>query len=267
MIPNSSVVILDADPIHARFLEKSLADENITAVSCASAEQCQEKLKARIAKAIFVDLWASKSRHLSFIRWMRQSWPDLRIVAMSNIDSLSLELESLNRGADFFLAKPVDSKSLRQVLSGERTPDSFSGFVQDVDIIEYLQFLLLTEKKLVLEVTSVTGVKCRVYLRDGTVVHADCGGTQGEDALYRCLCFRGGTFSGIPWQEPEQTTIRKAREFLLMEAARTRDEARGPTPETRGLPAVCQLALPGHDRPRSRIGRLSERFNRVSSNG
>ncbi len=261
MLSNSLVVILDDDLIHGRFLEKTLADEGIAAQWCESSEECQEKLKAKNVAAIFVDLWESGARRLSFIQWVRENRPDLRIVAMSHIDSFSFELASLNRGADFFVAKPVDSHSVRRVLSREPAPASFSGSIPEVDLIELLQFFLLAEKKAILEISSHDGVTCRLYLRDAVIVHAECGDVRGEEAFYRCLCFRGGTFSVIPWEEPEKETIRKAREFLLMDA--DQPGAKGSTAERYGLPSVYQLDLSGHDRPRSRIGRLSERFGRL----
>lgn len=266
METNSSVLVVDADPIHARFLEKILTDEGMAAVVHPSSELAQEALKSQEISAVFVDLWVGKPRNLSFITWVRQCWQDVRIVAMSNIDSFTVELESLNRGADFFLGKPVSSESVRQVLSDKKKADSFSGFVEDVDIIEYLQFLLLTEKKVVLEVASRTGVKCRLYLSQGNVVHAVCGDLQGEEALYRCLSFRGGTFASRPWQEPEKVTIRRAREFLLVEAARARDEAREQIREQEGLPAVCYLGLPWPQRSRSRMGLVLERLKRLKNN-
>jgi hypothetical protein len=51
-----------------------------------------------------------------------------------------------------------------------------------------------------------------------------CGDLEGEEALYRCLGFSGGSFSSLPWREPERVTINKPGELLLLEAARRRDE-------------------------------------------
>ena len=127
---NSSVVILDTDPIHVRLLEKALVDEGMTATCCESVEECQEKLKSGIVSVVFVDLWASKARNLSFIRWVRLCWPNLRVIAMSNIDSLFVELESLNRGADFFLPSLWTNTASNEYCPIRERPNSFSGLVQ-----------------------------------------------------------------------------------------------------------------------------------------
>ncbi|MBM3299791.1 MAG: DUF4388 domain-containing protein, partial [Deltaproteobacteria bacterium] len=50
------------------------------------------------------------------------------------------------------------------------------------------------------------------------------GELQGEEALYRCLTFKSGSFSSLPWIAPEKATIKKPGMLLLVEAARKRDE-------------------------------------------
>jgi hypothetical protein len=91
--------------------------------------------------------------------------------------------------------------------------------------MEYFQFVILGFRKTILEVTSLVGTRGRIYLADGLVLHAELGVLRGEQALYSCLCFKEGTFSHLSWEEPEELTINKQGEVLLMEAVRRRDEA------------------------------------------
>lgn len=103
-------------------------------------------------------------------------------------------------------------------------PEAFSGQVEGVDILEYVQFILFTGKNTVLQIHGNDGVSCTLYLKDSTVVHAMTRDMEGEEAFYRCMGFRGGEFAHRPWEEPDKTTIEKPSEFLLFEAARRRDE-------------------------------------------
>jgi two-component system chemotaxis response regulator CheB len=103
--------------------------------------------------------------------------------------------------------------------------DSLSEFVNGVDIIDYLQFVLLSGKSVVLEVLSDAGVTGEIYVRGGSVLHAHCGDLQGDQALYQCLASRGGSFLNRPWHEPAKVSIDRPGELVLMEAARRRDEA------------------------------------------
>ena len=70
-----------------------------------------------------------------------------------------------------------------------------------------------------------TNFPLRIFIRSGKLVHAEFGSTLGEEALNRLLALRGGEFHHAPYSEPPAHTLEGSWEFLLMEAARHRDEA------------------------------------------
>jgi len=85
--------------------------------------------------------------------------------------------------------------------------------------------MLLTGKKTIVEVTSLSGHSCRLYLTSGRIVHAVSDAFQGEAAFFQCIEFRGGTLANLPWSEPDRVSIDKPGEWLLFEAARRKDES------------------------------------------
>jgi hypothetical protein len=100
----------------------------------------------------------------------------------------------------------------------------FSGMVQNIDILDYIQFLMTSGTKTILELRLRRGPKSRLFIDDGRILHAESGELFGEEAFYRCLQSEGGIFTHIPWSEPETRTIEASGEFLLLQAARRRDE-------------------------------------------
>ena len=114
-------------------------------------------------------------------------------------------------------------KSANQ-MRAETESRSFSGRVEDVDILDFVQFLLLTRKKVVLNVHSLLGDKGQLYLDEGRIVHAIRGKEEGKQAFYQCMNFQGGFFSTKRWHEPSKRSINMPGDFLLMEAARRRDD-------------------------------------------
>ncbi len=133
--------------------------------------------------------------------------------------------------ADFFMGGAITEKHRQKHQSISKTSPSslalqedFSGYVDKVDIIEYLQFVLLSGKPTVLEVFSEGGETGRIFARNGNVVHAVCRNLEGEEALFKCLAFRGGKFVNRPWSEPSKITLDKPGDYLVMEAARRRDD-------------------------------------------
>jgi two-component system cell cycle sensor histidine kinase/response regulator CckA len=126
------------------------------------------------------------------------------------------------------LEKPVDPGQLVEII-GQDTEEAvdaaaFSGSIHGIDILEYVQLMLLSGQQAVVEIVSRDGSSGLLYLDKGEVRHATCGDLKGEEAFYYCVGFKGGSFSSLPWREPEEVTIAKPGEFLLFEAARKRDE-------------------------------------------
>jgi hypothetical protein len=83
----------------------------------------------------------------------------------------------------------------------------------------------------------------RIYIEDGRIIHAQAGDTVGEAAFYKLLALPSGEFQLQPFESPPKRTIEGQWEFLLMEAARVRDEtaaaaATGTVPPAAPAPIV-----------------------------
>ena len=100
----------------------------------------------------------------------------------------------------------------------------FSGTIHEADLLDVVQFMLLNNQKTLLDVKSIGGGQGALYLSEGKVVHAIQGDLTGYQAFMACMNFQGGEFATRPWSEPNQRTMSEAGDFLLMEAARLRDE-------------------------------------------
>ncbi len=258
MTRKPSVAVMDVDRINARSLEKTLTRHGFSVAVSDDGTRFRHMLKSREFSALIIDVLMSRTTKLDLIIWVRQCWPTMRIVAMSNFASYALEQECVSKGADLFVRKPIDTALLAEFLRDGNGTDLFSGFVEDVDIIEYLQFLVWTERTLILEVISRGGTKGKIWLTGGDIVHATSEALVGEPALYRCLSFKGGKFSSLSWTEPDSSSIHKPSEFLIMEAARSRDETRPPRGGAR--PDICQIRPAWYDPTAARRRMLLDRL-------
>ena len=110
-------------------------------------------------------------------------------------------------------------------LQKKRIKYLYSGRVEGVDILDYVQWMLIEGRQTLLEVTPVDGMPCKIFVDDGRVLHAATMEMEGEQAFCRCVQFPSGEFAHLPWYAPERITIEKAGMQLLFEAARQRDEA------------------------------------------
>lgn len=132
-----------------------------------------------------------------------------------------------SEGSDGARLAGGESGTERDDLSGTMAffRESFRGDLAKTDILDHLQFVLLTGKATVLEVFSSGGLTGRIYVSNGRVLHAQCGDLQGDQALHLCLTFRGGSFTNRKWSEPTRISMNKSGELVLLEAIRRRQEA------------------------------------------
>jgi hypothetical protein len=107
----------------------------------------------------------------------------------------------------------------------KKTEYSYSGTVESIDILDYIQWILLDGRQTVLRIGLPDGTSCKVYLKEGQILHAVNGGLEGEEALYSSMIFPSGKFVHLAWTEPDRKTIEKPGIQILLEAARRRDEA------------------------------------------
>jgi hypothetical protein len=137
---------------------------------------------------------------------------------------------------DRIVEKPIKVPRLLQIVTKEikvsLRDTAFFGTVDGIDFLEYMQLVMLSGKSVVVEVLQKNGVRGLIFVDKGRVLHATCGDLEGEEALYCCLSFSGGSFSNLPWREPEYATIDKPGEFVLIESVRRRDEMKTNSKDT-----------------------------------
>jgi CheY-like chemotaxis protein len=156
----------------------------------------------------------------------------------------------LESGAVLFLEKPLSPDGFAAVfaaldaLAGAQPQGGFRGMMRRVGLQEVLQMECLGRKSSVLEI--FTGkVRGRIFICDGSIIHAESGALQGEVALYGLLALRGGEFNLLPFAEPARRTIEGHWESLLMEAARLSDEGQKFFETEEPEPAAAEPGEPG----------------------
>lgn len=218
-----SILVVDKDKNSAQQLFAGLVRAGYTVTDTNSADDAFEILKNRSFDAAIVDVLTCRAGEQDLIGELLNDWSRPVIIAVADFTSMAIQKAVVNRGAHHFLNKPVKISHVVKLLTPE---PSFSGKVAGVDLLEYLQFMLLTGKKTVVEIKGDRGQTCTLFLSDGRVVHAVAGDVEGEEAFYLSLSFETGKFQNLPWSEPSHITISMPGEYLLLEAARKRDELR-----------------------------------------
>ncbi len=232
------LLIVDGDHQARTSLKNRLTDMGHQVLAAATSEEALEELRRTEVDAVVFDLAVvgsdgnEISSAINSICGSRGiSRPPLIVMADEGVELNEDEIP-FYREIDRIVAKPIDAERLVEVTASETkgtvgvADTAFSGRIEGIDILEYVQLMLFTGRRVILEIRSRDDRSGLLYVDAGEVRHATCGDLEGEEALYRCLSFEGGSFSSLPWNDPEKITINKPSQFLLIEAARKRDETR-----------------------------------------
>jgi CheY-like chemotaxis protein len=225
------------DTLRQVFLEMACGSwEILTAANHAEALAWLQKQRFDL---VVVDLELPVMDGVQFLRLLARTQPGQQVAVLTGHGSEEKQRACLENGAVVFLEKATTPDGFATIfatldaLTGTATQEGFHGVMRRVGLQEVLQMECLGRKSSVLEISTVQA-RGQVFICDGSVVHAQCGSFEGEEAFYRLLSFRGGRFNLQPYSEPAKRTISGQYEFLLMEAARLADEMAQSSPVPAG---------------------------------
>ena len=120
------------------------------------------------------------------------------------------------------------------------------GSIREFNVSEVVQFLSGTEKTGKLRLRAgESEAEGSILFAEGTVVHAELGGSVGEDAFFDLMLWGEGQFSFDPDVEPKEKTVRQSSTNLLLEGARRKDEWSVLSQHIPDMGLVPEFVLPG----------------------
>ena len=237
------LLLVDDDPEVAWAVGRYLTRHGFAVDACGDGTEAIQVMEDRTFDTIITDVQLPTLNGLALIEWVHLHRPQMRVIVMTAFGAESVRELALRKGALLYLEKPVDPELVLEVLTARSARDSFSGSVNEVSLFDYLQLLLVTQRRSLLDVHSSTGQRGLLFIDMGRITHAECGDLQGEPAFRACLAFEGGTFATLPWRDPPCTTIEKAGEFLLIDTARQWDETGHQPPRLSSMPPSIEFDL------------------------
>ena len=210
--------------------------ENAWQIHCASsADQALEILKTRKMDLVISDINMPMLDGIQFLHILNRSHPDLKKAVITANATEEKRSACLAEGAELFIEKPRSPEGLQSIfimleeLITWTPQEGFQGVLRRVGLQDVIQMECLGRTSSILEIhhPQLAG---RIYIEDGSIIHAEAGDMVGENAFNQLLTLPSGEFQLHPFEPPLQRTIEAQWEFLLMEAARARDEMAAQTP-------------------------------------
>lgn len=222
-----------------------------------SADQALEILKARPFDLVVVDVNMPVLDGVQFLGILTRRYPDVKKAALTGFATEEKRSACLANGAELFIEKPRSPEGLKSVfamldeLVTWKPQTGFQGMLRRVNLQDVIQMECLGRNSSLLEIND-RKVNGRIYIEDGRIIHAMTGGLTGEAAFQKLLSLAAGAFQLQPFVPPPEHTIEGQWEFLLMEAARVRDESAAQSADPASEPAQISETPPDSTLP-SRI--------------
>jgi DNA-binding response OmpR family regulator/Flp pilus assembly protein TadD len=240
-VTKQNLLVVDADPRSLRVLEVSLRNAGYNVAGCPSVGKAFEILHANKPDLILSDTTFADMNGFEFVEQLRQNgdWSEIPFMFLSSDGSIESKIRGLELGVEDYLTKPIYIREVvarvgielaRQARAGLalKSTDArtrFSGSLSEMSVVDLLQTIDVSRKSGVLTLVAVDGQEGMISFDSGAVINATVEDLRGEDAIYRQLLWREGTFD-LEFRRVSlsERTVHRTTQALLMEGMRRLDE-------------------------------------------
>lgn len=221
-----------------------------------SAGKALSILQEQPMNLVVIDIEMPVIDGLQFLSLVHRKHPNLSKVVLTGYATEQHRAACLSGGAELFLEKPRTPQDLQSILATLhelarlQPEEGFRGVLRRVGLTDIIQMECLSRHSVVLYVSTQAG-HGEIFIKAGSIIHAQAGKLTGEPAFNHVLGLKGGEFDLRPYVEPPAQTIEGQWEFLLMEAARQVDEqaeeSAGNAAAATTAPISSTAAAPAHE--------------------
>jgi two-component system response regulator RegA len=111
------LLLIDDDQNFLYMLARVLTRRGFTVVTAATAEEAQRQLTVAVPDCAVVDMKLEQASGLELIAPLRAASERMRIVVLTGYASIATTVEAIKRGADNYLAKPLELEALLAALA------------------------------------------------------------------------------------------------------------------------------------------------------
>jgi signal transduction histidine kinase len=115
-VPVTTVLIIDDDPENRAFLRKALRGQGARVLEAATSEEGLRQLAQEAPGLVLLDVRMPGESGLDLLPRIRALHPETVVAMMTAFGSEEVAAEAVRRGADDYIAKPIDLRRLRELV-------------------------------------------------------------------------------------------------------------------------------------------------------
>lgn len=233
-----NLLLVDGDARSRRVLEVSLRKAGFSVTTAEGTEQALQFLEHAEPDLIISDTRLPGSDGFEFCRLVKSNtrWVAIPFVFLTSAKGIEDKVKGLELGVEDYLVKPIYIKEvttrLRMLLQRKQRErlerkdtarTKFTGQLADMAVVDLMQTIEISRKSGTIAFETELG-DATVWFREGTVIDAQMGRLQGENAIYRLLTLSDGAFEVEFKPVSRKPIISESTQSLLMEGMRRVDE-------------------------------------------
>ncbi len=163
---------------------------------------------------------------IELLEKIKRRSPGIGVILMSGYGTDEMRATIKQLDCLRFIEKPFATKDLKLLLRDNlnKQQQGFTGTLNNIELIDLIQMCCISTTSMMIRVAQ-NSHKGVIVISEGEIIHAVCENNVGEDAFYEIIAWEGGNFQTL--RQPAETvvSINKGWQFLLIEAARLKDES------------------------------------------
>jgi CheY-like chemotaxis protein len=212
-------------------LFRTLSGEHWIIHQASAADHALALLQSKKIDLVVLDVVMPMLDGVQLLKLIHQRHPCVKKVILTGSINEDARATCLANGAELLLEKPATAEGFRFIfnvlddLMRWSQREGFTGTLRHVSLADVIQIECLGGRSVIVEVYS-PDMRGDIYIESGTIIHACTGDLAGDKAFQKLLSLIAGDFYLQNYREPVERTVRGTWEYLLIEAARVRDEER-----------------------------------------
>jgi len=220
------VLVVDDEETLTWGMAKSLSkDSNYYELLIANnGKKALEIIEKENIDLVITDIRMPDFNGLDLLAAIKKRSPKTKVIIMTAYGSDDVQKEASKRGSFKYIEKPFEISDIRDLIfKALEEKKGFVGEVASLQLTDVIQMNCLGRLTLMLLVKRGDS-EGKIYFRDGEIIHSETGNLKGEEALYHILTWDTGEFSTVVGVLPEEITINKHWENLIIEAVKRVDD-------------------------------------------
>lgn len=223
-----NVLIVDDDTEMLATLQSGFARyrETFAVVVAENGAEAIEILKAQVVSLVVTDLKMPRVDGFALLQHIMENYPDIPVIVITGYSTPEMESMARTGGAIGYIAKPFMLETLaRQILKALRR-ESEGGRLHSVSSGIFLQLIEMEQKTCTIRLEEkATGRSGVLFFREGALMDARVGETQGKEAAYAIFSWDTVTIAiqNVCPNIPDR--IGSELQALILEASRRKDES------------------------------------------